>query len=122
MTPMNNSIEILHSWEHNIGHGRYDQQAWNRALKQSSGQFKYGALDGAKGFPTGTEYLDGWNHTQHARVRLVHNNWIAGRKMKKRRFQRHQMWQLSGRLDKVAFQCRRNIANSTAANSTPKIR
>ena len=124
MKPTNNSIAILHMWENLLGQGGYDQPAWNKALRQSSGRFKYGILDGAKGFPNGREYFNWWNDTQRARAHLIHNNWIVGGKEKKLRFQKNGMWQLTGRLDKVFLQCGSNITNSTAnittANNSPK--
>ena len=47
-------------------------------------------------FPSGKDYFDGGSN--RSRAVIIHNNWIAGLRPKRERFQNYGLWNLSGRL------------------------
>ena len=107
--PTDNTIAIMKLWEQRLHRGTFlDQGEWNFVLqvKKRIGRMKYTVLNRTHGFPSGIEYFEMMNDTERDQVHLIHNNWIIGHENKKKRFQSHNLWQPTGRLDQVKYHCK----------------
>jgi hypothetical protein len=106
--PTINNLNMLDIWSKDISTGKYknDQHAFQNVLNHTKHAHKTRVLAGDDTtIPNGWFYFRQFNTTQQQSVQIIHNNFIMGHERKKQRFQEHDLWHPSGRLEKVSYSC-----------------
>jgi glycoprotein-N-acetylgalactosamine 3-beta-galactosyltransferase len=106
MTPTEDNMAFLKAWNDGWTAGRDDdQKVMNRVLSDYQQPFSYRVLDRSDGVLSGKQFFELASEEEQRRALIVHNNWIVGKSAKLARFEDASLWNPSGRLDGVRYDC-----------------
>jgi Nucleotide-diphospho-sugar transferase len=106
MAPTENNMAFLKAWNDGWTIGREDDQVvMNRVFSNYQQPLSYRVLDRTDGVLSGIQYFELASEEEKNRTLIVHNNWIKGKSTKLERFENASLWNPSGRLDVVQYDC-----------------
>lgn len=86
------TIDVIQQWHDLlVGQPNTNQQSFNKAIRSS--KVSYMALNSLY-FPSGKQYFKNYDEKERSQAVVVHNNWIVGHDVKKKRFKKFNLWRV----------------------------
>mmetsp|Transcript_4601 Transcript_4601/g.6639 ORF Transcript_4601/g.6639 Transcript_4601/m.6639 type:complete len:379 (-) Transcript_4601:42-1178(-) len=120
MHPTRNNLELITQWERKLSYKKHeqDQRAFNYMMNNEGWNQNVSSVTlGIRSpeFPIGRIYFNQWAKGKgnpptiatllNTKVVVVHNNFIVGHERKVWRFKEHGLWNPSGKLENLPYNC-----------------